>query len=272
MRKENLKTLAVILVLVVITSVLGATILIDMSKNKENNGLEAESDISPYEFWRYYDITLDSPANYTVLLPVVLDNSGVSAMMKNLSIKGGNGTFKIVNSTYGPALMVNGSGKMRIESEICVKGMWKEKKGLISANISGTPINITNLVITLSMTEFRTSLWDWNNNTSVEKTYNTTDPQFRNNSLWKYYIDEPNIFMPHDGVTLHSFVYVKSEKAINISLELTESLLNRPIWNLSGTFTENGWHYVELKIEEGPPTESSIYGIVIIKKDYGFWF
>jgi hypothetical protein len=254
MKKENMKIIAIVIsAILLIASIMFAIIIytpVEHNKPEEPSGGE-----STYtgKFWRDYDLILNSSGNYTVFLPLVLDNSGISFIMDNLTLKEGNASFEIVNSTYGPALKVNGSGKIMIKSEVCVKGTWSKKKHeLVSANVSGNPINVTNLVITLSMTEFRDYLWDSKNNTSVEKVYNTTDSHFRDSELWKYYIDEPYIYMPTDGVELHSFVYISSEKPINISLELSESLMSYPTWSLSGTFTENGWHYVKLDIEEGP--------------------
>ncbi len=251
----NRKTI-LMLVLVSTVSVISTAFVvnsINQNNSSDSNNSEGCNEYRYSRLTRYYDLTIDSEGNYTVLVPVVLDNWGISFMMNNLSLEEGNASFEIVNSTYGPALRVNGSGKAVLHSEMCVKTLWRDRTYYpIDAELcNGRPIDVYSLIITPSMTNY--SSLKLENGTYVASGigYNSTRPDFRNSRIWKNGIESRWIYLPLSPIQ-YSFVYTDSKNPVNITLELSDDLGYSESWTISYTFTENGWHYVKVNAKEGP--------------------
>ena len=241
MKKENLKIIAMITaIVVVIASVLGAIIFMEgqHEDNEENN-----EGTYIHTIGRNYDVIIDSEGNYTVYVPVVLGSNGLSYIMENLTLESGNCTYKIENTTYGPALNITGSGYVRLSAEVGYT-MYIENWEVV--NTSGIdPTKGHPIVLSMSNISGRHCEVNESGNITVVTGYNTTDESFRDNICWKNYVNNSLLSLSSPPI-VHSFIYVESEKPVEIDLALSEYGGMITNWELSQRFNTTGWHYVEV--------------------------
>jgi len=244
MKKENLKIIAVITVIVVIASVLGAFVFISGENNEYSEDNEENNEGTYVSvIRRSYEVSIDSDGNYTVYLPIPVNETGVSYIMDNFKLVVGNCTYRIENTTFGLALNITGRGHVALESSADYR-QYIENWTVVRT--SG--VNPKENPITLSMSNITYKRDSADYKYSNATGYNTTRMPFEIPKYWKTY-DNDGYLMPPSWVDVHSFVYVNSEKPANITLSLQESYYNsRTTWKLVDTFTENGWHYVNLNI------------------------
>ena len=242
MKKENLKIIAMITaIIVVIASVLGAIIFMEgqHEDNEENN-----EGTYIHTIGRRYEVTIDAEGNYTVYLPIPVNETGISYLMDNFTLIEGNCTYRIENTTYGLALNVTGREHVRLRA-VAYYTQYIENWEVV--NTSG--VNPETHPITLSMSNIT---YKHDENFDFKYTnatgYNTTKMPFKIPQYGKYQ-ENLGYLMPARWVNVHSFVYIRSETPVNISLSLSGI---HGIWSLSGTFSEDGWHYVELDLKEWP--------------------
>jgi hypothetical protein len=246
--KENLKIIAIVIaIIVVISSVLAAVIYLSGEKNEEKKN-EGNGETQIGTIVRSYTVTIDSDGNYTVYLPIPVNETGVSYIMENFTLIEGNCTYKIENTTYGLALNVTGKGHVEFEATAIFKQKHLENGTVVA--ISG--INPETHPVTLSMSNITYKRDENFTHLYTNATgYNTTKIPFEIPPFWTRYSND-GYLMTDDLVVVHSFIYTRSEKPVNVTVDLYESIINGTDWILSGRFADNGWHYVKLDIEEGP--------------------
>ena len=255
MKKENLKTIALITaVVLVVASVIGAFVIMSgehegIGEGNGNNTGGGENNTEENEgtyvhtIGREYDVIIKSKGNYTLYLPIPVNETGISYIMDNFTLVKGNCTYRIENTTYGLALNVTGRGYVEFRA-IADYTMYVENWKVV--NTSG--VNPETHPITLSMSNI-TYIHDGLPSDYTNATgYNTTKIPFKIPQYWKNWKNDGYLMYPH-WVNVHSFIYIRSEMPVNVSLSLSGV---HGIWSLSGTFTENGWHYVELDLRELP--------------------
>ena len=275
MKKENLKTIALISAIVVVTvSVIGAVVLMSGEHESiggengsgtegtgnntgggENNseGNENEGNyVATME--RGYDVIIDSKGNYTAYIPVVLGRYGLSYIMDNLTLEYGNCTYKIENTTYGLALNITGRGHVMLSAEV-VYTMYVENWKVV--NTSGVdPSKGHPIVLSMSNISNLSCEVNKSGNITVVTGYNTTDDSFRDNVCWKEYVNNSMLSNAYPAlsypISVHSFVYVKSDKPVDIDINLYEVNVkgDTTTWELSRKFETSGWHYVPVETRE----------------------
>ena len=264
MKKENLKIIALITAVVVVTaSVIGAVIIMsgehDSIGEENGNGTEGTGNSTGGNenegdyvtgIGRDYYVIIDSKGNYTVYVPVVLGRDGLSYMMDNLTLETGNCTYRIENTTYGLALNITGRGHVLFRA-VAVYTMYVENWKVV--NTSGIdPSKGHPIVLSMSNISDLSCKVNESGNITVVTGYNTTDDSFRDNICWKEYVNNSMLWNAYPIMSppmVHSFVYVKSEKPVYIYLTLGEGgEHDLTLLELEQKFDTNGWHYVELNV------------------------
>ena len=244
MKKESLKIIAIITIIIVVISLLISAVILMSGEHEDNNEEKRTKGTYSYSLGREYDVSIDSKGNYTVYLPIPVNETGISYIMDNLTLESGNCTYKIENTTYGLALNITGSGYVMFRAEAYYDVFVENWKVV---NTSGVypethPITLSMSNITYIHDASRPN--DYTNATG----YNTTKIPFKIPQYWKN-TENKGYLMGPDWVNVHSFIYVKADKPVNVDFMLS-GIYNT--WSFSGAFTENGWHYVKLNVEEGP--------------------
>ena len=108
MKKEKLKIIAIITaIVVVIASVIGAVIFIygELS-GKKNEKIETGYVVTVFT---------NTTENYTLIVPVVVDKNGnLADVMSSVKVVNGTAEIEIINTTYGPAMKIDGRGFIQV--------------------------------------------------------------------------------------------------------------------------------------------------------------
>ncbi len=242
MKKENLKIIAVITVIVVIASVLGAFVFISGENNEYSEDNEENNEGTYVSvIRRSYEVSIDSEGNYTVYIPIVVNETGISYLMDNLTIIEGNCTYRIENTTYGLALNITGRGHVTLESSADYKRYVENWEVVKTSGIDPKTHPIT---LSMSNITYKKDMGlpsDYTNATG----YNTTKIPFEIPRMWKNR-ENSGYLMAYPFIDVHSFVYVKSEKPVKIYLVLSEYRGMITHWELLQRFNTTGWQYVEV--------------------------
>jgi hypothetical protein len=66
---------------------------------------------------RIYSIEIESNTSYTLFIPIVIDQNGISSLMNEVKVESGNAEIKITDTVLGKSLKVSGSGNVKILSK-----------------------------------------------------------------------------------------------------------------------------------------------------------